>query len=146
MPRKKEGRAARLAALERDANGGSVTSVTPETGEPNTAPDSVAGEENQGQEGLPKLDDQVEETRVDVGKADPNGEVEGGQAANEQPDLIDLEDKKSGIGQGASKPNGKGVGRSWAGDKQPNLIELSDSDSREDEESINGRVAQAIPA
>ncbi|SPO03735.1 related to TAD2 - tRNA-specific adenosine deaminase 2 [Cephalotrichum gorgonifer] len=43
VPRKKEGRAARLAALERDANGTS----TPESGELVTAPESIAdGEES----------------------------------------------------------------------------------------------------
>lgn len=44
MPRKKEGRAARLAALERDVNGGSTSPTVPETGEPATVPGSAAGE------------------------------------------------------------------------------------------------------
>lgn len=49
MPRKKEGRAARLAALERDVNGGSTSPTVPETGEPVTVPGSAADEgENSG--------------------------------------------------------------------------------------------------
>lgn len=144
MPRKKEGRAARLAALERDANGGSTTSVTPETGEPITAPDSVAGEAQNGQ---PKLDGQ-EESRADADESEPDGKVKREQAINDESDLIDLEDeKKNGVDQGAPKCNGKEGQKSRAGDKEPKLIELPDSDSPADEKGpINGRTAEAIPA
>ena len=151
MPRKKEGRAARLAALERDANGGSMTSVTPETGEPNTAPDSVVGEEDQAQESQPKLDSQAEENRADAGEANPNGQVEKDREANEKPDLIDLAEKKKGVDRvdhGDLRPHGQGEEKSQAGDKELNLIELSHSDSRagEKESKVNERTAEAIPA
>lgn len=123
-----------------------MTSVTPETGEPVTTPDSVA-DENQTQNGQTKLDGQAEESREDTGQSEPNGKVEGDQAINEQPDLVDLEDEKNGADQLTAQPNGSQRPKSRAGKKEAKLIELSDSDSRADEkESVNGRAAEAIPA
>lgn len=61
MPRKKEGRAARLAALERDASGdASLTSTVPEAGETATASNSTAGDgESRADEGQPKVKEAV---------------------------------------------------------------------------------------
>ena len=123
-----------------------MTSVTPETGELNTAPDSGAGEDNQAQQGQAKLDGQAEESRTDAGESEPNGQVERNQATSEQPDLIDLQDEKNGVDRGAPRPNGQVRKKSRAGDKEPNLVELSDADSRAHEESTEGRAAEAIPA
>lgn len=90
MPRKKEGRAARLAALERDANGSSIASTMPE-GEA-TTPDSVAGESraDEGESSLGgQLDEGVDEVkgknRADEGGLKPDGEVTGEIQDEEEP-------------------------------------------------------------
>lgn len=84
VPRKKEGRAARLAALERDANGGSITSTVPETGEPVTAPDSGVEEESRGDEGQPRLDGEGDErSRAGEGELKSNGQMDRESRAEE---------------------------------------------------------------
>ncbi|KAL2108668.1 hypothetical protein VUR80DRAFT_3535 [Thermomyces stellatus] len=148
VPRKKEGRAARLAAMEREANGGSMTSTIPETVEPTTAQDSVAGEDNQAQEGHAKLNRQAGgQGRSHEGEPTSNGQAEKNQADGEEPNVIELVVERDRVDQGASKSNGQ-VEKGQAGDKEANLIEFSDEDNRADEEEpkLNERAAEAMAA
>ena len=76
-----------MAALERDVNGGSISSTMPETGEPATAPKSAVGEgeDSRAQDGEAKLVAAAESTvgdedsRAHDAEPNPTGQGRSGQ-------------------------------------------------------------------